>query len=132
MEYVHLGGEDRPIAFGFRMQYIHENAYSRSFVGDLQQMAQLATVHKMGTGERSTTHLSILAEVIHSALSAGHQQAKVPFSASVFELVCWLDETPDVIGWIVERIFNAMPQAKKEEEEPAKKKKTPPLKRRMI
>lgn len=131
MEYVHLGGEDRPIAFGFRMQYIHEKTYERSFVGDLQQMAQLATVQGMAADERQTTHLSILAEVIHSALAAGHQQAQKPFSATVFDVVCWLDETPDKIGWIIERIFNAMPQAKGENE-PAKKKKTHPLKRRMV
>lgn len=83
MEKINIGGQSRPIRFGFAAIMSIEKATGQSvgkFLKNLEDFSITSTV-----------------QIVHAGLQDGARKAKMPFDVSLEEVADWIDEDLTVI-----------------------------------
>lgn len=127
MEWIKLGGKDRPIAFKTVMGFIYETKYKRSFQGDFMSLtlAQVALeagdMENFGKATEGKTNIVTLANIVWAAFAAGCRRENLPVDFDEFDVLAWLDTDADKTALIIGGIYDSLPR-----DRDATKKKTMP------
>lgn len=95
-----IGGDLRPLKFGFGALYQYEVRTGRSAIEDFNLMQKGFKV-------------SILVELLYSGLLCGAKEEGKPFDYTGEEVAGWLDENPEgLLSEITQLFVDSMPQDK--------------------
>lgn len=102
VKHVKIGGEKRPVKFGFAalMEFTEDNGYS---LGDLDKLSE-------------SMKLKDAIYLVWCGLKHGARVEKMPFNFSIEDIADWLDESPESMEKVLNVFsdsFSASNEAKK-------------------
>lgn len=113
LNYIHLGGQDRPITFAYSTAYEYELQTGKSYEKDVAELAGQIIVAgaSIGTDDVATAVAQIsmvkYIDIAFAALRAGHLKAKIPVTFTVHDVADWFGDDKQKAGQFTEMLLSA-------------------------
>ena len=113
IQYIHLGGQDRPITFAYSTAYEYELQTGKSYEKDVAELAGQLIVAgaSIGTDDVATAvgQISMVKyiDIAFAALRAGHLKAKTPITFTVHDVADWFGDDKQKAAQFTEMLFYA-------------------------
>jgi len=132
IQYISLGGKERPVCFSHALAYHYELTTGKSYLRDLdalfQEMVQVAAGANTDNVAVAAQNMSVvrLVDIIHAALTLGARQDRINVEFDQYQVADWLMSDRDAVGILASMLVDANidPGAKQDEDE-KKRMRTP-------
>ena len=120
MTYIQLGGEERPILFGFAALYAYEQRTGRKALEDFAGLAA------QGANVSESFSIKFLVDLVLSGLIAGCRKLRQPEDFNEYDVAEWLGEDTALIQQVLKVFTDSFPKHEKNAAGPAKPKAIKP------
>lgn len=127
MNWIKIGGQERPIHFSNRLAYTYEATTGRTYLADVSTLFQQFSAVSNGsdTIEEAATKISVvlLADLAHCALKQAHRAERLTFDYEPEDVGAWLLDDAEAVTAVVVALAESLPVPDADDDE-AKKKTT--------
>lgn len=106
MTYIQLGGEERPILFGFAALYAYEQRTGRKALEDFAGLAA------QGANVTESFSIKFLVDLVLSGLIAGCRKLRQPEDFNEIDVADWLGEDQSLIQQVLKIFTDSFPTSK--------------------
>lgn len=120
MTYLYIGGQERPILFGFAALYAYEQRTGRKALEDFAGLAA------QGEGMPESFSIKFLVDLVLSGLVAGCRKLRQSEDFNEFDVADWLGADQTLIQQVLQIFTDSFPKAEKNAAGPTKPKASKP------
>lgn len=131
VQWVKIGGKERPIAFGWAVAYDYEFQTGGNYIGAVMSLIDeinaIAAVSGSDDPADAARIVSVrkITDLVFACLTHAHKEQRIEFPYTVYDVAEWLFTDHEVRGQCILAIMESMPKANADgESAPAAKKKT--------
>lgn len=128
VQWVKIGGRERPISFGYEVGYAYEMATGGNYNELIMQIAAEITAAGQAMSDNDLNRVAVamrvrpLTDVVYHGLKYAHRREQIEIDFEPEDVAGWLFRDQAAIQACVSALFESLPRPGESDDESAKKK----------